>query len=446
MFAVQSGVYLGYLFSTGIGLLFGAALLAGLRRDDWRLIALGGALLGYLFLTRPYDAVLWGAAIGLYALVVSWKRMGAHRSRRRRRRARVRPVPRASRSLYNQHVTGSFTQFPFTAKDPLDTFGLGTRRLMRNTPVYVFTRRRRCAAIFRNFFYFPNFLVGAWLGVAVAFVGLWLRRRDRSTIALLAVMAVFPARLRVLLGHPAVELLRVPERAAVPDPALRARVRLHRHRDPPALVGAPRHARRRALRRARARDRALTSCHGSASNQEISRAQEPWRASGEALPPSTLAFVATQHFAMHLNPFSRNEPQLDNAGALYANDRPLGMLGLIAAYPDRTPLLQLTSKPALGDAFHHPHPSPPTIHIVPLEVLTGRELSITARVRAKSTTPIVVSIRVGDVVDTRVLTTAPTVGETYETVWHVGTPGARLHRSGDPAPRPTRPTSPCARR
>ena len=31
---VQSGVYLGYLFSLGLGLLFGASLLAGLRRDD----------------------------------------------------------------------------------------------------------------------------------------------------------------------------------------------------------------------------------------------------------------------------------------------------------------------------------------------------------------------------------------------------------------------------
>src|SRR5262249_32548053 len=52
-FAVQSGVYLGYLFSTGAGLLFGTALLAGLRRDDWRLIAAAGVLLGYLFHTRP---------------------------------------------------------------------------------------------------------------------------------------------------------------------------------------------------------------------------------------------------------------------------------------------------------------------------------------------------------------------------------------------------------
>ena len=33
---IQSGTYLGYLFSLGLGLFFGAALLAGLRRDSDR--------------------------------------------------------------------------------------------------------------------------------------------------------------------------------------------------------------------------------------------------------------------------------------------------------------------------------------------------------------------------------------------------------------------------
>ena len=43
---------------------------------------------------------------------------------------RLRSRSSCSRSLYNRRVTGSFTQFPITAKDPLDTFGFGLRRLM----------------------------------------------------------------------------------------------------------------------------------------------------------------------------------------------------------------------------------------------------------------------------------------------------------------------------
>ncbi|MFI5046361.1 MAG: hypothetical protein ACHQIG_04805 [Acidimicrobiia bacterium] len=418
MFAVQSGVYLGYLFSTGIGLLFGASLLAGLRRDDWRLVAVGGALLGYLFLTRPYDAVLWGGAIGVYAVIASWNKW----------RELVRGTVVAGLCftpffvlalVYNRKVTGSFTLFPITAKDPLDTFGWGLRRLMPNTKPYVFTRHEALRGVFRNAASFPTFLVGAWLGVAVALGGLWLRRRDRSTLGLLAVMAVFPygylvfwgIRLSSYYAFLSAPLYLIP--LYVPVCILIGTVILwlwSSHRAGLcvvlcvvlALVTVP----------------FLLSRLGS--NQQISRAQVPWKESSESLPPSSLVFVATNKFLMHLNPYSANAPQLDNTGALYATDHPLGMLGLIAAYPDRTPVLQLTSKPELGDAFHHPHPSPPTIHIVPLKVLTGQEFSITARVKATSRLPIVVSVRVGLEVDTRVVAKAPIKGETYETVWYVG--------------------------
>ena len=58
--AVQGGVHLNYLFTLGLGLLFATTLLAGPRqRSAWRLV-LAGALLGWIFLTRPYDAIVWG--------------------------------------------------------------------------------------------------------------------------------------------------------------------------------------------------------------------------------------------------------------------------------------------------------------------------------------------------------------------------------------------------
>jgi hypothetical protein len=68
--AVQGGVYLSYLFTLGIGLAAGALLLSGVRRArPWRFVA-SGALLGWIFLTRPYDALLWGGAFAFGLLLV----------------------------------------------------------------------------------------------------------------------------------------------------------------------------------------------------------------------------------------------------------------------------------------------------------------------------------------------------------------------------------------
>jgi 4-amino-4-deoxy-L-arabinose transferase-like glycosyltransferase len=417
-FAVQSGVYLGYLFSTGIGLLFGAALLAGVRRDDRRLAAVAGALLGYLVLTRPFDAVLWGAAISAYALIASWGRW----------RPLVRTAIVAGIALvpflvvtlaYNRAVTGSATQFPFTAKEPLDTFGFGLRRLMPHTPTTSFSGTEAVRGVLRNFFYFPNFLVGAWLGVAVAFVGLWLRRRQRSTVGLLAIIAVFPVGYSVFWGirlssyyaFLSAPLYLLP--LYVPICILIATVIVRlcaRHRRAFAAV----------LCVALAVTTVPFLLSRLGSNQEISRSQIPWREAGQSLPASSLVFVGQSEFLMHLNPFSRNSPQLDS-DPLYATDQATQMLDLIAAYPDRTPFLELTSDIELGNAFEHPHPDPPTISIVPLSVMTGRQFVLTTRITATSPAkPIVASLRVGDTVDTRVLTTSPRVGQVYETQWRVG--------------------------
>src|SRR3954447_17914247 len=109
--AIQSGVYLGYLFTLGLGLLFGAALLTGLeRKKPWLLVA-AGAMVGWIFMTRPYDAVLWAAAFGLYLLVVhrhEWKRLV-----RGALWVGLGALPLVIATLaYNKKVTGTFTEFP----------------------------------------------------------------------------------------------------------------------------------------------------------------------------------------------------------------------------------------------------------------------------------------------------------------------------------------------
>ena len=86
---------------------------------------------------------------------------------------------------------------------------------------------------------------------------------------------------------------------------------------------------------------------------------------------------------MHLNPYSRNAPDL-SGNVLYATDRPEQMLELMAAHPERRPYLELTSDPALADAFHHPYPDVPTVSMVPFRCCGARVHGPGARHRARS--------------------------------------------------------------
>ena len=416
-FAVQSGVYLGYLFSTGVGLLFGAALLAGLRRDDRRLLVAAGALIGVLLLVRPYDALLWGGAIAVYAVVANWRQWRV--MVRGAVIAGIAFVPFVVATLaYNRAITGSITQFPFTAKEPLDTFGFGTRRLLPYTRTMHFTVERAVRGDARNAFYFPQFLVGAWLGVAVAFVGLWMRRSQRSTLALLAVLLAFPVgyfvfwgiRLSSFYAFLSSPLYFIP--CYIPCCILIATV----------IMAAWR--RRRAVAAVLCVALVVVTLPFLASrlhsNRAVSLAQVPWRQADESIRQESLVFVAfADHYLMHLNPFSRNAPTLDGR-VLYAADRPLHMLELMAAYPGRHPVLELTSNPELADAYHHPYPGIPTISMIPLSVLRGREFTLHVRYTATTAGPLVAQLQVGDVNNTRTLADDATPGAVYETEWRVG--------------------------
>src|SRR4051794_2211580 len=126
---VQGGVYLSYLFTAGLGLLFAAGLLSGVRRGRPLRMVGAGACLGWIFLTRPFDAVLWGVGATAYLLwrrrhrlrtllpVAGWLALGAA------------PFVLAA-VAYNAAVVGGPLSFPNTASDPLDTFGFGARRIM----------------------------------------------------------------------------------------------------------------------------------------------------------------------------------------------------------------------------------------------------------------------------------------------------------------------------
>jgi len=51
---IQSGTYLGYLFTLGLGLLFVTALCSGVRTGRRGRLVVAGLLVGWIFMTRPF--------------------------------------------------------------------------------------------------------------------------------------------------------------------------------------------------------------------------------------------------------------------------------------------------------------------------------------------------------------------------------------------------------
>lgn len=389
--AIQGGVYLSYLFTLGLGLVAGALLLSGLRLGRSRRLVAAGLLLGWVFLTRPYDAVLWGLAFGAYALVV--ERGGW--------RALVRPavlvggaaLPLVIATLaYNRHATGGWLEFPITAADPMDTFGFGPRRLMPTFEVIDYDLGAALKGTAKNAFFLPWFLAGSYAGLALAAVGLWRGRRDRTTLAFLLVGAVFPLGYFVFWGNHLSSLAArisgpiyfVPVYA--PICLLIAGV----------LVGWWGERRRLALAALAALVLGTVPAALSRfdANRDLSVRQAPWRDSVTDLQGRALVFVAdTAPYLLYLNPFSSNGPQLDDR-ILYAADTDASMLDLIAEMPDRTPYLQQATVPS-QELGPREDPYDVAVTLTPIEVARGAALDLQVQVAATDASAVVVTVEGG---------------------------------------------------
>ncbi len=174
---IQGGVYLGYLFTLGLGLLFATATISGVRSGGWGRLAVGGLLLGWIFMTRPFDAVLWGGAV---TLVVAWEhRREPGRLVRAGAMLALGFAPLLVATLaYNRHVTGAFAQFPITAADALDTFGFGKRRIMPTFHAADYDVLQGVRSSFKQGALLPLFLGGGYVLGAIAAWRLWRDRRD----------------------------------------------------------------------------------------------------------------------------------------------------------------------------------------------------------------------------------------------------------------------------
>ncbi len=381
--AIQGGVYLSYLFTLGLGLLFGALLLRSIRRDHLGELVAAGVLLGCIFMTRPYDAVLWGVAFAGYAAA--------------RHRARLWPVlgrlilcgaaslPLVIGTLaYNRHLTGGWLRFPVTAKDSLDTFGFGHRRLMPTFEIVHYDLAKALRSTLKNAFVLPWFLVGSYIGLAAAGLGLWQRRRESSTLALISLGAIFPLGYIMFWGTYLSSLA-----ARISGPIYF--VPLYA---PICLSIASLLVHWWGSRRWAAVGLVIALAIGTipaaisrfSVNRNISETQEAWRKSVSTLTDPSLVFVAdTSPYLLYLNPFSSNGAALDDL-ILYAADNGPRMLDLIAAVPGRRAYLQQGDL-AAQDIGPREHPASLSVTLAPIEVRQGASLVLHVSVRREAGAP-----------------------------------------------------------
>jgi hypothetical protein len=406
---IQSGMYLGYVFSLGLGCLFGAALLAGVRRERRVLLVVAGFVLGWIFLTRPFDAVLWAAPfVGYVAL--------AHRHEWRRLLTAAGwtalgfvPVFLATLA-YNRNITGSFTEFPITAKDPLDAFGFGVRRIMPNWGSIDFTLQRAVRGTARNLFYLPQFLFGSFAALALGLIALWAWRRKGTAWLLVALGAVFPlgyftfwgiyaSGAKVSLSGPIYYVPIYAPLCILTAIGFTLVWRRHRALGVTAVVVLVLATTPFLVQKLDA-------------NHQTSEAQTRWRAAADSIKGRALVFTEPSGpYLIELDPFSANATDLDGR-LLYATDRQAENLGLIVSRPDRTPYLAAKLPQPDGSG------SPSTIEVTKLRVVHGDQVALRARITNTTGEPSVVAYaQIGAERVVRTLDTESSAGDTYEAEW-----------------------------
>jgi hypothetical protein len=375
---IQSGTYLGYLFTLGLGLLFVTAVCSGVRTGRRGRLVVAGLLVGWIFMTRPYDAILWG--VGACVTVVWTYRRDLRRLVRCAIPLALGFLPLLVATLaYNGHVTGSLTQFPITAADPLDTFGFGLRRIMPTFLPADYTVVQAIRSTGKQAALLPLFLAGSYVLGVLALWGLWRGRRDPRIRILIALVLVFPlgyfffwgmfvSSATMPLSGPIYFIPLYPILAMVGGREL---LRLWDERRTVAVwlvVGMV----------------VLTvpvAFNRIDANRRISEAQIPWQESSAAAPADSLVFQwRSGGYLMFLNPYSANRATLDG-DVLYAVDRGEENFRLIDAYPRRTPYLQRTTVPPIGEVPND-HPKTPRVTLTPIRVVSGPAIALATRVHS----------------------------------------------------------------
>jgi len=191
IFVVQAGLYLSYLWSAALVTGALAGVVAGVKRSRRVPFLVAGALFGFAFVTRPFDAFIVAALAGVY-LIVALLRDGPA-LRRAVLWALVSGLPFVLfTAVYNAHVTGSVVRFPLQAAQRLDTFGFGSRKMAADQAIIDYTPHLALRSLARNVASMSYWFAGSGVGLVLAAAAVVLHRRRRETWLVVAMIALFP--------------------------------------------------------------------------------------------------------------------------------------------------------------------------------------------------------------------------------------------------------------
>ncbi|MCB0976289.1 MAG: hypothetical protein KDB02_02410 [Acidimicrobiales bacterium] len=390
IFAVQGGVFLTYLFATGLGCCFAAGLLRGVRLPSKSALFASGACLGLLVATRTFDAVVWAVAVGGYIALVE-----RHRWRELMRLlppflAGVVPLV-ALQLLHNWSTTGSPTQFAITVADPLDRFGFGDRRLMPRLDPVDYTPGVAAKGTLKHLFFLPWFLVGAHVGGLVAILGAWWERRRAGTGLLVVLCLAFPIAYFPFWG---IHISSLTTRISGPIYYIPAYVPIC------ALLslGLVAIARRRpaALLVTIAAIVTVTvpvAVGRLGLNRQLSRVQNAWARTAEEIPDGSIVAVSPSPYLLYLAPEGISRP--DRPGRLtYVTDESPTLVEFLERSRRRAFVLRPTV-PA-GELAPSEHTRPFGVEAVPLEVVSGPTLDLDVKAVSPATGVMVVDVTVDE--------------------------------------------------
>lgn len=427
--AVQGGVYLTYLFSVGLGTLFTATFLAGVRLGSRRRVAVAGVLLGWIVITRTFDAVVWAAAVGGFVLVAE----------RRAWRRHLRLVPWfvaavvplvVLQLLHNRHLSGNPLEFPITVADPLDTFGFGERRIMPAMDTVDYTPRNAARSSLKNAFFVPWFLVGAYLGAAVAAVGVAGYRRRRATWLLVALCAAFPIGYFSFWG---MHVSALTSRLSGPIYYIPVYVPLCILMAQGFVVGARRHPRVTALVAATVLVVTVPVGLGRLGlNRQLSRVQLAWAESASTVEGPAVVVVSPSDYLLYLNPGSANGADLEG-DILWATDADPAVIRLIEDHPDRRAYVQRADVPT-AEQLPLETTAPYGVDLVPAEIVRGAALEIPVRVVPERAGAVSVALVIDGQVYWRDVAGAAVAGQPVETTWIVAADPAGAGPGALPVP------------
>jgi len=412
--ALQGGVYLTYVFALGVGTWFATSFVAGVRLRSRRRLVVAGLLLGLMVMTRTFDAVMWGAAVGGFTLVAdrrSWREL-----------ARLVPwfvgavVPLVVlQLLHNRHLTGNPFEFPITVADPLDTFGFGARRLMPAMDKEHYTLAKAVRGTAKNAFFLPWFLAGAYLGVVVAAIGAIGHRRHRSTWLLVALAVAFPIGYFPFWGT-AVSALA--SRISGPIYFVPVYVPLCVLMAQGFLVLARRSPRSAAIAALAVAVVTVPVGYGRMElNRRMSRIQMAWQDSTDQVVTPAVVVVSPSDYVFQLNPDGGNGPDV-GGDIIWATDTDPEVIDLIEANPERRSYVQRADV-AAAEQLPLESIEPYEVDLVPAEIIRSRVLTIPVSVLGRRLPAVSVALEIGDSVYWRDMTVDATPGSRIETTWRV---------------------------